>query len=199
MKTSIFRILITFSLLHSLVSLGQITIVENQNNIDIIGKINLENTNASSFLPPKIKVDDGLIKVWNKEINQHHQERKQANNFYASLSKSGTLFFGDLSASIVFVKDKDMFLITFLNRSHDYEYESLWVTRQSLNELYNFIMNELDKGHKWKNYEILTQNNVVLVLSFHKKKMNFNLYDHYKWYNSGWFKANKIKNLFGKN
>jgi hypothetical protein len=182
----------------SINSFSQITVVKNQNNIDLIGKINLENANASSFLPPKIKVDDGLIKVWNKEINLHHIRRKEANSFYSTLSKSGTLFFGDLSASIVYVEDRNLFLLTFLNRSHDYLYESFWITSQSFDELYNFISVELNKGHKWKNYEILTQNNVVLILSFHKKKMNFNLYDHYKWYNSGWFKQNKVNNLFGK-
>jgi hypothetical protein len=198
MIVRVIRVLIVISLFWSINSFSQITVVKNQNNIDLIGKINLENANASSFLPPKIKVDDGLIKVWNKEINLHHLRRKEANSFYSTLSKSGTLFFGDLSASIVYVEDRNLFLLTFLNRSHDYLYESFWITSQSFDELYNFISVELNKGHKWKNYEILTQNNVVLILSFHKKKMNFNLYDHYKWYNSGWFKQNKVNNLFGK-
>lgn len=198
MKKYIFRTTLSLSLLFSIVSIGQIKIVESQNNIDLIGKINLENANATSFLPPKIKVDDGLISVWDKKVNQHHKARIEANNFYSSLSKSGTLFFGDLSASIVFVKERDMFLLTFLNKSHDYQYESIWITKQSFKELYNFIENQINKNHKWKNIEILTQNNVTLILSFHKKKMSFNLFDHYKWYNSGWFRLSKIKNLFGK-
>jgi hypothetical protein len=198
MKKYIFRTTLSLSLLFSIVSIGQIKIVESQNNIDLIGKINLENANATSFLPPKIKVDDGLISVWDKKVNQHHKARIEANNFYSNLSKSGTLFFGDLSASIVFVKERDMFLLTFLNKSHDYQYESIWITKQSFKELYNFIEDQINKNHKWKNIEILTQNNVTLILSFHKKKMSFNLFDHYKWYNSGWFRLSKIKNLFGK-
>ena len=196
LKAIIILIFISFL---SINSFGQITVVKNQNNIDLIGKINIENTNAFSFLPPKIKVDDGLTKVWNKEINLHHKKRIKANSFYSSLSKYETIFFGDLSASIVYVKDRNLFLLSFLNRSHDYMYESLWLTSQSVDELYKFISDELKEGHKWKNYEILTQDNVVLILSFHKKKMNFNLYDHYKWYNSGWFRQKKVNNLFGKN
>ena len=74
MNVNFFKLLIIIGLLFSIKSFGQITIVKDQNNIDLIGKINLENTNASSFLPPKIKVDDGLVKVWSKKINLHNKK-----------------------------------------------------------------------------------------------------------------------------
>ena len=112
MNLKAIRILFLISFF-SVNSYSQITVVKNQNNIDLIGKINIENTNAFSFFPPKIKVDDGLTKVWNKEINLHHKKRIEANSFYSSLSKYETIFFGDLSASIVYVKDRDLFLLSF--------------------------------------------------------------------------------------
>jgi len=182
-----------------IIGFGQITIVENKDNITLIGKVNLENTDASSFLPPKIKVNDGLTVVWDKSTNKHFLKRKEANNAYNKLDKSGTLFFGDLSSSLIHVKDQNKYLLTFKNKSHDYEFESFWLSKESMDQLYLFINKKLGKKNKWKNYEIVLDNDVVLVLSFHKKKMSFSLWDHYKWYHSSWYRSNKINNLFGKN
>jgi hypothetical protein len=193
-----YKLILTFFLV-PIIGFGQITIVENIDNITLIGKVNLENTDATSFLPPKIKVNDGLTVVWDKSANKHFLKRKEANNTYNKLDKSGTLFFGDLSSSLIHVKDKNKYLLTFKNKSHDYEYESFWLSKESIDQLYLFIDKKLGKKSKWKNYEIVLDNDVVLVLSFHKKKMSFSLWDHYKWYHSSWYKSNKINNLFGKN
>ena len=193
-----YKLILTFFLV-PIIGFGQITIVENIDNITLIGKVNLENTDATSFLPPKIKVNDGLTVVWDKSANKHFLKRKEANNAYNKLDKSGTLFFGDLSSSLIHVKDKNKYLLTFKNKSHDYEYESFWLTKESMDQLYLFIDKKLGKKNKWKNYEIVLDNDVVLVLSFHKKKMSFSLWDHYKWHHSSWYRSNKINNLFGKN
>jgi len=198
MNRNLYILTIIFLFLTSMVCYSQIKILENKDNITLIGQINLENTKAFSFFPPKLKVDDGLTNVWNKDINKHFHVRKDANNTYSILKTHGTLFFGDLSSSIIYVKDKSKYLLTFMNMSHDYENESFWLSEKSLKELHEFIINKLDDRPKHKNYEILLENEVVLVLSFHKKKVSFNLYDHYKWYNSGWYKSKKIKKLFAR-
>ena len=71
-----YKLILTFFLV-PIIGFGQITIVENIDNITLIGKVNLENTDATSFLPPKIKVNDGLTVVWDKSANKHFLKRKE--------------------------------------------------------------------------------------------------------------------------
>jgi hypothetical protein len=66
-------------------------------------------------------------------------------------------------------------------------------------ELYQFLKEELTKKTKYKNIEVILDNNVVVVISINKKKVSFNFYDGYSWVNSSWFRLFKIDNLFGVN
>lgn len=193
------RVILCLCFFFCKIGISQIQVLEKKEDAILIGKININNTDASSFLPPKIKVgNDGLSSVWDKQVNKHHQYRKDVNDYYNNLAKRGTLFFGDFAATLVLIQSKNSQILTFLNRSHDYQYESFWISEKSANQLYDFINQKLNENLKWTNYEVLIDSNIVLVLSFHKKKVSFGLYDHYKWYHSGWFKSSKIKNLFSK-
>ena len=100
--------------------------------------------------------------------------------------------------SILYFNDKEKYLLTFKNNSYNYQNESFWLSKKTKLELHQLIKEELEKKTKYKNIEIILDNNVVLVLSINKKKANFNFWDGYSWVNSSWYRLFKINNLFGK-
>ena len=57
---------------------------------------------------------------------------------------------GDINGSLIYFKDKNMYMLSFLNRVYDYKYESFWMNEQSKNELYQLIIEELPKKEKNK-------------------------------------------------
>ena len=168
-----------------------------ESNIVVIGKIKISNTNASSFFRPKIKIADGLKSFSNTDLNKHFKKRKETNSVYSNL-KTSTTIFGDLSSSLVYFKNKEKYLLTFLNRKYDYQNESIWISEESKEALYQLIKKELSKKEKFKDIEIIIDEEIVLVLSMHKRKVNFNLWGGDKWYCSSWYRIGKINNLFGK-
>ena len=76
--------------------------------------------------------------------------------------------------------------------------ESFWLSEQTKYELHQLIKGELEKKIKFKNIEVILDNNVVLVLSINKKKASLNFWDGYNWVKSYWYRLFKINNLFGE-
>ena len=104
----------------------------------------------------------------------------------------------EFAASILYFKDRNKFLLTFKNVSYNYQNESFWMSPQTkLN--YTIYKEELTKKTKYKNIEVILDNNAVLLLSINRKKVSFNFWDGYSWVNSSWFRLFKIDNLFGVN
>ena len=178
-------------------SYSQITVLPQTSNIVVIGKIKIGNADASSFFRPKIKIKDGFKAIINTDLNKHLKNREETNSVYSNLMTSSSIF-GDLSSSLVYFKDKDKYLFTFLNRIYDYQNESFWMSEESKEALYKVIKSELSKREKFKDIEIIVDGEIVLVLSMHKRKVNFNLWDGNKWYCSSWYKIGKINKLFGE-
>ena len=85
----------------------------------------------------------------NKDLNNHLKNREETNSVYSNLMTSSSIF-GDLSSSLVYFKDKDKYLFTFLNRIYDYQNESLWMSKESKEALYKVIKSELSKREKFK-------------------------------------------------
>ena len=105
---------------------------------------------------------------------------------------------GDVNGSLIYFKDKNMYMLSFLNRVYDYKYESFWMNEQSKNELYQLIIEELPKKEKNKIIEIELEDNRVLSLEMHKKRASLNIWDGYKWYKTYWYKLRLLNSLFNK-
>jgi len=180
---------------------SQITVKpQTSTNVTLIGKISHTGAFQTNGLSRKLPTIDALTLVGDKDINLYKQLRKEANNTYSSVGvRKMALIDEGFSASILYFKDRDKFLLTFKNTSYNFQNESFWMSRQTKLELYQFLKEELTKKTKYKNIEVILDNNAVLVLSINKKKVSFNFYDGYSWVNSSWFRLFKIDNLFAVN
>ncbi len=105
---------------------------------------------------------------------------------------------GEVNGSLIYFKDKNMYLLSFLNRVYDYKFESFWMNEQSKNELYQLIIDELPKKEKNKIIEIELEDNRILSLEMHKKRASLNIWDGYKWYKTYWYKLRLLNSLFNK-
>ena len=182
-------------------SFSQITVVEQtSSNAVLIGKISHTSAYQSSGLSRKLPIVDGLKLVSDPEkIKNYKKLKKEANEAFSSIGLRKMDFVNaEFSASLIFVKDRDKYLLTFQNSSYNYQNESFWISKQTKKELYELIKGELEKNIKFKNIEVILDNNVVLVLSINRKKVSFNLWDGYSWVNSYWYRAFKADNLFGE-
>lgn len=180
---------------------SQITVKpQTSTNVTLIGKISHTGAFQTNGLSRKLPTIDALTLVGDKDINLYKQLREEANNTYSSVGvRKMALIDEGFSASILYFKDRDKFLLTFKNTSYNFQNESFWMSRQTKLELYQFLKEELTKKTKYKNIEVILDNNAVLVLSINKKKVSFNFYDGYSWVNSSWFRLFKIDNLFAVN
>jgi len=180
---------------------SQITVKpQTSKNVNLIGKISHTGAMQTSGLSRKLPTIDALTLVGDKDINQYKQLRDEANNTYKSVGvRKMTLIDEEFAASLLYFNDKDKFLLTFKNISYNFQNESFWMSPQTKIELYQFLKEELTKKTKYKNIEVILDNNVVVVISINKKKVSFNFYDGYSWVNSSWFRLFKIDNLFGVN
>ena len=179
---------------------SQITVVEQtSSNFTLVGKISHTSAFQKAGLSRKLPIVDPLKAAGNEEkINTYKKLKIQANETFASVGiRKMDLVGAEFSASLLFVKDKDKYLLTFQNSSYNYQNESFWISKQTKKELYALIKAELQKNTKFKNIEVILDNNVVLVLSINRKKVSFNLLDGYSWVNSYWYRAFKVDNLFG--
>jgi len=181
--------------------ISQITVKpQNSTNVNLIGKISHTGAMQTNGLSRKLPTIDALTLVGDEDINLYKQLREEANNTYSSVGvRKMTLIDEEFAASILYFKDRDKFLLTFKNISYNFQNESFWMSTQTKLELHQFIRGELIKKTKYKNIEVILDNNAVLVLSINKKKVSFNFYDGYSWVNSSWFRLFKIDNLFGVN
>ena len=181
--------------------ISQITVKpQNSTNVNLIGKISHTGAMQTNGLSRKLPTIDALTLVGDEDINLYKQLREEANNTYGSVGvRKMALIDEEFAASILYFKDRDKFLLTFKNISYNFQNESFWMSTQTKLELHQFIRGELIKKTKYKNIEVILDNNAVLVLSINKKKVSFNFYDGYSWVNSSWFRLFKIDNLFGVN
>ena len=60
----------------------------------------------------------------------------------------------EFSATLLFFQDKDKFLLTFKNSNYNYQNESIWLSKQSKEELYQLIVSEMEIKPKYKNIEV---------------------------------------------
>ena len=178
---------------------SQIRVVErSDSNVELIGKISHTSAFQTNGLNRKLPILDPLKVTGNLEVNKYKNLRKDANNLFKSVGLRKQEISGeDFSASLIHFKDEDNYLLTFQNSQYNYQNESFWISKETKLELHNFLIKEIEKKHKFKNFEIILDNNVVLVVSFNKKKISFNLWDGYTWIQSYWYRKFKVNNLFG--
>ena len=178
---------------------SQIRVVErSDSNVELIGKISHTSAFQTNGLNRKLPILDPLKVTGNLEVNKYKNLRKDANNLFKSVGLRKQEISGeDFSASLIHFKDEDNYLLTFQNSQYNYQNESFWISKETKLELHNFLIKEIEKKHKFKNFEIILDNNIVLVVSFNKKKISFNLWDGYTWIQSYWYRKFKVNNLFG--
>jgi len=205
MKIFSMLFLCLFFLCSSFFSYSQIKVVERTHtNVSLIGKISHTAAFQTSGLSRKLPTADALKIIGDKDINSYQHEnytnnlRKEANDNYKSVGVRGMSWAGEeFSASLLHFNDKNKYLLTFQNSSYNYQMESFWLSEQTKNELHELIKGELEKKIKFKNIEVILDNNIVLVLSINKKKVSLNFWDGYNWVQSYWYRLFKIDNLFG--
>ena len=201
---------IFFSLIYflSFSTLSQIKVVERTHtNVSLIGKISHTAALQTGGLSRKLPTADALKVIVDPTIDSYKHEnymnkiRKEANDTYKSIGVRGmsNFFTGgeEFSASLLHFKDRDKYLLSFQNSSYNYQMESFWLSDQTKYELHQLIKGELEKKIKFKNIEVILDNDVVLVLSINKKKVSLNFWDGYNWVKSYWYRLFKINNLFG--
>tara|TARA_B100001769_G_C22043707_1_gene560935 strand:+ start:514 stop:1119 length:606 start_codon:yes stop_codon:yes gene_type:complete len=183
-------------------SFSQIKVVEQtSSNAILIGKISHTSAFQSSGLSRKLPIVDGL-KLANdpEKIKIYKVLKKEANEVFSSIGIRKMDFVdADFSASLLYLRDRDKYLLTFLNSEYNYQNESFWISEQTKKQLYELIDSELNKKIKFKNIEVVLDNQVVLVISINRKKISFNLWDGYSWVQSYWYRHFKVRNLFGEN
>ena len=106
--------------------------------------------------------------------------------------------FGEISSSLIYFSENNKYLLTFLNRSYPYKNESFWLNEVSKNELYELINSELILKEKNKRIKIQLEENRILSLEMHKKKMALNIWDGTTLYKSSIYKLKHIRRLFEK-
>tara|TARA_B100001113_G_C21034638_1_gene589548 strand:- start:110 stop:715 length:606 start_codon:yes stop_codon:yes gene_type:complete len=180
---------------------SQIEVVEQtSSNTLLIGKISHTSAFQKAGLSRKLPIVDPLKRVSDIEkITAYKKLRTQANEAFASVGiRRMDLVGEEFSASLLFFKDQEKYLLTFKNSSYNYQNESFWISAQTKKELYQLLDTELNKKVKFKNIEVVLDNNIVLVISINRKKVSFSLWDGYNWVNSYWYRHFKITNLFGE-
>lgn len=186
---------------------SQIQIVERTHtDVTLIGKISHTAAYQTHGLNRKLPTVDPLKISGNPNSNSYILDkngknliRKEANASYNSVAvRVMSWAKEEFSASLLHFKDRDKYLLTFENSSYNYQRESFWLSEQTKYELHQLIKGELEKKIKFKNIEVLLDNDVVLVLSINKKKVNFNFWDGSEWITSYWYRLFKINNLFGE-
>lgn len=194
------HLLILIFLFNTTFCISQIKVVEQKSsNVNLIGKISHTLAIQSSGLSRKLPIVDPLKFLGDLDLNQYKELRREANNVYKTIGirKMAVLKDEEFSATLLFFEDKDKYLLTFRNSNYNYQNESIWLSKQSKEELYQLIVNELNKRPKYKNIEVILDDNVVLLISINRKKISFNLWDGYNLVQSYWYRLFKIKNLFG--
>ena len=186
--------------LNTIFCYSQIKVAEQKSsNVSLVGKISHTGAEQTSGLSRKLPIVDPLTFLGDLDLNQYKEQRKEANDVFKTVGVRNMSFLKgeEFSATLLFFEDKDKYLLTFRNSMYNYQNESIWLSKQSNEELYRLIVTELEKRPKYKNIEVILDDNVVLLLTINRKKISFNLWDGYNWIQSYWYKLFKIENLFG--
>ena len=179
---------------------SQITVIERtSNNVELIGKISHTSAFQKSGLSRELPILDPLIVSNNSDnISKYKEIRKDANDTFKTVGlRKMTFIDEEFSASLIYFNDRDKYLLTFKNSEYNYQNESFWISPQTKKDLHELIVRELNQRHRFKNIEVVLDNNVVLVMSINRKKISFNLWDGYTWIQSYWYREFKVSNLFG--
>jgi hypothetical protein len=184
----------------SFLSFSQIKVLEQKSeNVSIIGKISHTSAFQKAGLSRKLPVLDPLRVSKNQNLNKFKELRRETNDIFRSVGlRKMSLIDEEFSASILYFKDLDKYLLTIKNSEYNYQNESIWMSLQTKEEIYNLVISEFEKKPKFKNIEVVLDNEVVLVISINRKKISLNLWDGYIWVKSNWYRAFKFQNLFGK-
>tara|TARA_B100001029_G_C15024457_1_gene432699 strand:- start:256 stop:882 length:627 start_codon:yes stop_codon:yes gene_type:complete len=191
----------------SFISFSQIKVVERSHtNVSLVGKISHTAAFQTGGLSRKLPTADALKVIIDEDIDAYKHEnytnnlRKEANDTYKSVGVRGMAWAAgeEFSASLLHFKDRDKFLLSFQNSSYNYQMESFWLSEQTKMDLHELIKGELEEKIKFKQIEVILDNNIVLVLSINKKKVSLNFWDGYNWVQSYWYRLFKINNLFGE-
>jgi hypothetical protein len=194
-----YKIIFIF-LLNSIFCFSQIKVIEQKStNVSLVGKISHTLADQTSGLSRKLPIVDPLTSLGNLDLNQYKELRKEANDIFKTVGIRNMSFLKgeEFSATLLFFEDKDKYLLTFRNSNYNYQNESIWLSKQTKEELYQLIVTELEKRTKYKNIEVVLDDNVVLLISINRKKVSFNLWDGYNFVQSYWYRLFKINNLFG--
>ena len=166
---------------------------------ELIGKISHTAASQRAGLNRGLPILDPLSEAGDFEMVENYKKvRKSANETFKTIGLRKVALTGEeFSASLIHFKDENRYLLTFQNSEYNYQNESFWISEQTKNQLYDLIVSELEQRHKFKNIEVVLENNIVLVLSINREKMSFNLWDGYNWVESYWYTKFKVSKLFG--
>lgn len=179
---------------------SQIKVIEQKpsNDVILIGKISHTSAYQTFSLSRKLPVLDPLLVTKNEDINKYRYLREEANSVFKAVPlRKMTFVDEEFTASLLFFDSKEKYLLTIKNSEYNFQNESFWLSKQSKEDLYNLIRGELDKKPKFKNIEVVIDNDFVLVVTINRKKVSFSLWDGNYWIKSYWFRSFKFDNLFG--
>jgi len=194
--------LIFIFLLNTIFCSSQIKVIEQESSdVNLIGKISHTQAIQTSGLSRKFPIVDPLKYLGNLDLNQYKNLRKEANDVFNAVGIRNMAFLRDkeFSATLLFFEDNDRYFLTFRNSTYNYQNESIWLSKKSKEELYQLIVSELEKRPKYKNIEVILDDNVVLLISINRKKISFNLWDGYNWIHSYWYKLSGQNHTFNFN
>ncbi len=202
------KILLSIFVFSSGVLFSQITVTpQTHTNVALVGKISHTSAMQLGGLSRKLPTADALKVIVDEDVDAYkhtgykNKLRKEANDTYKSVAVRGMSWFftggEEFSASLLYFKDRDKYLLSFQNSSYNYQMESFWMSEQTKTELHKLIKSELEKKTKYKNIEVLLDSNIALLISINRKKVSLNFWDGYNWVSSYWYRAFKVDNLFG--
>ena len=179
---------------------SQINVIERKSeNVTLIGKISHTSAFQKAGLSRKMPVLDPFQVVGDSKINKFKNERRKANNLFKTVGlRKMTFIDEEFSASLLYFSKRKKYLLTVKNSEYNYQNESIWLSEQTKDELFDLISSEIEKRPKYKNIEVILDSGVVLVVAINRKKISFNLWDGYSWVNGYWYRLFKFENLFGK-
>ena len=67
----------------------------------------------------------------------------------------------EFSASLLYFSDRKKYLLTIKNSEYNYQNESIWLSEQTKEELFDLITSEIEKRPKYKNIEVILDSGVV--------------------------------------
>ena len=138
-------------LLNSIFCFSQIKVIEQKSsNVSLVGKISHTLADQTSGLSRELPIVDPLKFLGNLDLNQYKELRKEANDVFKTIGIRNMTFLKDeeFSSTLLFFDDKDEYLLTFKNSNYNYQNESIWLSKQSKEELYQLIVSELEKNTK---------------------------------------------------